>query len=61
MSQIQSLYNTTCTICEKITLSVLELGESFALFGDSINRGITASRLASFGDYEAAKKEMFDD
>ena len=57
----QALYTTTCAICEKIALLTIEVAMSFASFGDSVSRGITASRLADIGNYTAAKKAMLDD
>ena len=57
----QALYTTTCAICEKIAALTIEVAMSFASFGDSVTRGVTASRLASLGNYEAAKKAMLDD
>ncbi len=57
----QVLYTTTCEICEKIALLAIEVAKSFAAFGDSVSRGITAHRLAESGNYEAAQKMMLDD
>jgi hypothetical protein len=57
----QALYTTTCAICEKIALLTIEVAMSFASFGDSVSRGITASRLADTDNYAAAKKAMLDD
>jgi len=57
----QALYTTTCEICEKIALLAIEVAMSFTSFGDSVNRGITASRLAATGNYDAAKQVMLDD
>ncbi len=61
MNHAQSMYYTTCAICEKIALLTIEVGKSFVSFGDSVNRGITAHRLAATGNYDAAKKVMLDD
>jgi hypothetical protein len=61
MNHAQSMYYTTCAICEKIALLAIEVAMSFASFGDSVTRGITASRLADTGNYAAAKKVMLDD
>jgi len=55
------MYYTTCAICEKIALLAIEVGKSFAAFGDSVSRGITAHRFAATGNYDAAKKVMLDD
>ena len=55
------MYYTTCAICEKIALLTIEVGKSFVSFGDSVNRGITAHRLASTGNYAAARKVMLND
>jgi len=57
----QALYTTTCEICEKITLLAIAVAMSFAAFGDSVSRGITAHRFAALGNYDAAKKVMLDD
>ena len=57
----QTLYTTTCAICEKIAQLTIEVAMSFASFGDSVTRGITASRFAALGNYDAAKKAMLDD
>ena len=57
----QALYTTTCEICEKIALLAIAVAMSFASFGDSVTRGITASRLAATGNYDAAKQVMLDD
>jgi hypothetical protein len=61
MNHAQSMYYTTCAICEKIALLAIEVAMSFASIGDSITRGITASRLAATGNYDAAKQVMLDD
>jgi hypothetical protein len=61
MNHAQSMYYTTCAICEKIALLAIEVAMSFAAFGDSVSRGITAHRLAESGNYSAAKKVMLDD
>ena len=57
----QALYTTTCEICEKITLLAIAVAMSFAAFGDSVSRGISAHRFAALGNYAAAKKVMLDD
>ena len=57
----QALYTTTCEVCEKIALLAIEVGKSFAAFGDSLSRGITAHRYAEAGNYKAAQKVMLDD
>jgi hypothetical protein len=61
MNHAQSMYYTTCAICEKIALLTIEVAMSFAAFGDSVSRGITAHRFAATGNYDAAKKVMLDD
>lgn len=60
MNHAQSMYYTTCAICEKIALLAIEVGKSFVSFGDSVSRGITAHRFAATGNYDAAKKVMLD-
>ena len=61
MNHAQSMYYTTCAICEKIALLAIAVAMSFASFGDSVTRGITASRFAAIGNYDEAKKVMLDD
>ena len=51
------LTETYCAFCEVVTNAF----SNIAGFGDSVNRGITASRLASTGNYDAAKKVMLND
>jgi hypothetical protein len=51
------LTETYCAFCEVVANAF----SNIAGFGDSINRGITASRLAATGNYDAAKQMMLDD
>jgi len=51
------LSETYCAFCD----AVANAFSNIAGFGDSVNRGITASRLAATGNYDAAKQVMLDD
>ena len=51
------LSETYCAFCEVVANAF----SNIAGLGDSVNRGITASRLASTGNYNAAKKVMLND
>ena len=57
----QTLYNTTCTICEKIAdLTLVVLKEIWSFF-EAVGKAQAANRLSSMGYYEEAKKVMLND
>jgi len=57
----QALYNTTCTICEKIAHLTLVVLKEIWSFCEAVGKAQAANRLSAMGYYEEAKKVMLND
>jgi predicted DCC family thiol-disulfide oxidoreductase YuxK len=54
----QTLYSTTCTLCDNILNTIISAGVKTNSFFESVSRARAASALSQMGYHEEAKRLM---
>lgn len=57
----QTLYLTTCAVCNKISNTIISIGKKTNSFFERVGRARTASALSRMGYHEEAKRLMLGD